>query len=164
MVHLPIHDDLITFKKGLRNDVKALFVMLTGLNMPTTIDAYIAQAIAFDNSLHAQAQDLKVKRDSLAMLLPIPSHAPAASSFTPRPAPRPAALTNPVPMEIDALRHHGPVSHQEHERRREQGLCAYCRGKHKIDTCKALAKRNTIGGKKTLTSFSQQGKAKPEAH
>lgn len=67
-------------------------------------------------------------------------------------------------MEIDALRHRGPVSPQERERRREQGLCAYCGGKHKIDMCEALAKRNTIGGKRTSTSFSQQGKAKPEAH
>ncbi|EPS92827.1 hypothetical protein FOMPIDRAFT_116444 [Fomitopsis schrenkii] len=127
IVHLPIHDDLIKinmFKKGLRSDVKALFVTLTGSNMPTTIDAYIAQAIAFDNSLHAQAQELKV----------------------------------------DAIRHRGPVSPQERQRHRDQGLCAYCGGKHKIDDCEALAKRNANGGKKSSPGFSQQGKAKPEAH
>ncbi|EPS97351.1 hypothetical protein FOMPIDRAFT_93654 [Fomitopsis schrenkii] len=148
------------FKKGLWSDVKALFVTLTGSNMPTTIDAYIAQAITFNNSLHAQAQELKVKRDSLATLLPVPSQ---VSTVAPS-APRPAAPTDPVPMEVDAICHRGPVSPQERQRRRDQGLCAYCGGKHKIDDCKALAKHNANGGKKSSPGSSQQGKAKPEAH
>lgn len=161
MVHLPIHDDLIKinmFKKGLRSDVKALFVTLTSSNMPTMVDAYITQPITFNNSLHAQAQDLKVKRDSLATLLPIPLHIPTATPS----APRPAASTEPVPMEVDALCHRGLLSPQEHQRRRDQGRCMYCKGKHKINDCNALAKHNS--GKKYSTSSSQQGKTKLEAH
>ena len=158
MVHLPIHDDLIKinmFKKGLRSDVKALFVTLTGSNLPATFDAYVAQAVAFDNSLHAQARELKVNRNNLATLLPIPStaSAPPANVHTHH-----AASNDPVPMEVDAVRHHGPVSAEERQRRRDNNLCAYCGGKHSIDTCGALAKRG-----KRPTGSSQQGKAKPEA-
>lgn len=122
MVHLPIHDNLIKinmFKKGLWSNVKALFITLTGSNMPTTDDAYISQAITSNNSLHAQAQDLKVKHDNLALHLLISLHASSAAPSMPQSA----ALTDPVPMEVNAICHHEPVSTQEHK---------HCHGKASV--------------------------------
>ncbi|KZT09795.1 uncharacterized protein LAESUDRAFT_735413 [Laetiporus sulphureus 93-53] len=158
LIHLPIHDDLIKInmsKKGLKDDIKSLFLMIQA---PTNFDNYVAQAITFDNRIYVHAQELNIDCKNVMSILPIPA-APRQSqlsttSYTP-------ALTDPVPMEVDAVRHHGPLSAEEKQCHRSLELCRYCGGKHDIKSCTLLAKRNTSS---SSSGSSQQGKAKPGAH
>lgn len=153
MVHLPITDDIIKinmFRKGLKDDVRALFVTITE---PKIFDQYVEQAITFDNRLHARAQELGTNRKHLTAFLPVP----VTTSHAATPATPSSSTNGPVPMEVDAVRHHGPLTDAEKQRRRDNNLCAYCGGKHKVDDCPTLAKRNEKGN-------PTSGKAKPVAH
>ncbi|KZT01580.1 uncharacterized protein LAESUDRAFT_739082 [Laetiporus sulphureus 93-53] len=159
LVHLPIHDDLIKinmFKKGFKDDVKALFLMIQS---PTTFDDYVVQAITFDNCIYVHAQELNVDRKNIMSILPVPA-APhqlhlSTTLYTP-------ASTNPVPMKVDAIHYRGPLSTEEKQCRRSLGLCGYCSGKHEITACTALSKCNAVSS--SSGSSSQQGKGKPGAH
>ncbi|KZT08236.1 uncharacterized protein LAESUDRAFT_736111 [Laetiporus sulphureus 93-53] len=152
LVHLPIHDDLIKinmFKKGLKDDVKALFLMIQS---PTTFDDYVAQAITFDNRIYAHAQELNIDRKNVMSTLPL--HL-STMLYTP-------ASTDPVSMEVSAIHHHSPLSAEEKQRHHSLRLCSYCDGKHEITACAAFSKRNAASS--SSGSSFQQGKGKLEAH
>ncbi|EED85219.1 predicted protein [Postia placenta Mad-698-R] len=153
MVHLPITDDIIKinmFRKGLKDDVCMLLITITE---PKIFDQYVEQAITFDNQLHACAQELGTNRKHLTAFLPVP----VTTSHAATPATPSSSTNGPVPMEGDAVRHHGLLTDAKKQRHCDNNLYAYCGGKHKVDDCPTLAKRN---GKGNPTS----GKAKPAAH
>ena len=58
------------------------------------------------------------------------SHSNTSVHSNSAPAPS-TSSSNPVPMEVDAIKH-GPLSAEEKEHRRREGLCFYC-GKGKCD-------------------------------
>jgi hypothetical protein len=50
----------------------------------------------------------------------------------------PPTVSPGTPMEIDATKTsqpRAPLSKEESERRRREGLCSYCGGKHSINNC-----------------------------
>jgi hypothetical protein len=116
------------FKEGLKPAVRDL---CRGVRpKPAKFDEYLNLAIDFDNDLH---------EDELATRERSHSSRPSASSS--RPAPRhvaspPAASSEVVPMEVDAVKFRGPLTEAEKDRRRQLGLCMYCAGAgHNADTC-----------------------------
>lgn len=116
------------FKEGLKPAVRDL---VRGVRpKPATFEDYLHLAIDFDNDLH---EDELAARDR--------SHGSRPSASSSRPAPRqaasaPAASSEVVLMEVDAVKFRGPLTETEKDRRRQLNLCMYCAGAgHTADTC-----------------------------
>ena len=63
--------------------------------------------------------------------------------------------SDPVPMEVDAIKH-GPLSAEEKEHRRREGLCFYCgKGKHTVNNCPNMSEK----AKKRSQPRANSGKA-----
>jgi hypothetical protein len=128
------------FHEGLKDAVKDLLLTMP---LPTTLEQAQANAIACDNRIFQRQQEQKTSR----------SHNSTYRS--------PSSNSGPTPMEIDSIRTQSTskkLSPEEVERRKREGLCVYdgksdCPGKHDINTCPGVIKRNAQGkGKRPATT------------
>lgn len=112
------------FQWGLREDVKDL---LLTLNDATSLSEAITQAVKCDNRLFLRRQE---KKSSLF------NHPPVVASST---SPSNNEFNDVKvcdPMQIDITQIKGPLSYEERERRKKEGLCFYCGSKdHKLTNC-----------------------------
>lgn len=131
-LHMTDQTKINRFYDGLKDGVKALLV---GQTKPMDFDKYVDLCIRLDNEFHERELELKsIKKSSGAHPKSFTTYHTPRSNFTPSPAPT-TSSTDPVPMEIDAIKR-GPISKEEKERRRKEGLCFYCgQGKHSVDNC-----------------------------
>jgi hypothetical protein len=115
------------FKLGLKDHVADL--MVTVRPQPTSFDDYAATTIEFDNLVHQREQDKKDARPSGSSRA---FTSVTSSSMSTRSTPRTPASSSSAPpagdpMEIDAVKiRRGPLTAEEKERRRREGLCGYC--------------------------------------
>lgn len=153
--YLNLSDDtkIIMFYDGLHEEVKDGISQRDTL--PTVFDQYTAIVSAVDARVQKRRRERI--RDAKDMKGSKPTPSRSASHYTPPPpTPTPShstpaglssALPPGEPMEIDATKtKRGPLTEDERERRRREGLCGYCGlGKHSIDSCpnmSARAKKN----------------------
>ena len=74
-------------------------------------------------------------------------------------APSTSASTEPVPMEVDAIKH-GPLTTEERQRRFREGLCLYCgKGKHLASDCPNKSDKAKKRPAPQKASSSKGGKA-----
>lgn len=157
-----------TLYEHFKPELKDLLVSIRGLKQ-LPFDEYCQEVIAADNDLHRRKRERQEERQN--------SNKPAKSSSSssssaprtqtvPVPASRPSpAVVLPAgePMEIDATktgsRPRAPLTQDEKDRRRRDGLCSYCgQGKHFARDCPNMS----ADAKKRFqakTSTSSSGKA-----
>ena len=138
-VDISSRTEINMFRCGLKDNIKD--ILSSQPSVPDEdIDKFIAFCIRIDERQHERELERRHER----------AQGRSQSSYPPRhrddnrrsnnqsrpsqPAPAAPALTTnasssssqEVPMEIDAVRHRGPLSPEEKERRRKLGLCLYC--------------------------------------
>lgn len=133
------------FRKRLKDNIQDALALVKWKDVPTDFDEYVELCISIDNSLHRRGREKKTSKptgnnssssakcSSIFSALPASSHTPAA----------PPSVSPGIPMEIDATKTTpcAPLSKEERERRRREGLCSYCGGKHGIDNCPNMSER-----------------------
>lgn len=156
-VHLQMTEEtkITTFYKGLKSGVKDLLV---GKTEPPTFNSYVQLCIELDNAYHRRENERRGEtKSSHHSSYPRPN-APRPS-YAPTPAlPTTTTSSDVVPMEIDAIKR-GPISQEEKDRRRKEGLCFYCgKGKHAVDNCPNMSEKAKAARAKAKVS-SPTGKA-----
>lgn len=148
-----------TFRDKVKPHVKDALALRD--NVPTNFDKFVELCITLDNNAHERQQQRKAEGKPSSSS----SHSNSRSRFVPNPSYyQPAATTAPtaptasssssdvVPMEIDAIRR-GPLTAEEKQRRREQGLCLYCgQGQHTVANCPNMSERAKRNQKAKPTS------------
>ncbi|KAI0037945.1 hypothetical protein FA95DRAFT_1506271 [Auriscalpium vulgare] len=137
------------FYRGLKDEVKDLLV---GLHEPTVFNEYVALSIMADNRVHRRA--LEKKQDSgkgKGKQTPIATARPSQSSSFSNASP--ASSSNaPTPR--------APLTQEEKDRRRREGLCLYCGlGKHLISNCPNMSERAKKNYAARAPASSSSGKA-----
>ncbi|KAJ2914470.1 hypothetical protein MD484_g5942, partial [Candolleomyces efflorescens] len=113
----------------LKPNVKLTLANRKGRHFTRDFEEYTKICIEIDNELHNLSLDTPPTSSTSKRPFANPSTFPTAA---PNPPP---ASNDVVPMEIDAIRR-GPLSAEEKERRRKEGLCMYCgQGKHFARDC-----------------------------
>jgi hypothetical protein len=139
------------YKAGLKKEVRERVSLVRP--KPANFEAYVALAIDFDNEMHEEVLEEKAraKRNGKTPATPRPSTTSQAST----------ALSPGEPMEIDSVKvKRGPLTAEEKERRRREGLCSYCGVKgHFADSCpnkSEAAKKRDAERKAKSTSGNAQ--------
>ena len=116
---------------------------------PPTLEKAIQDAVAADNRIF----ELRSSRGPYRNDMPInPSTQIPASEPALRPTSSPA-VPNSDPMIIDAAipvsKHRAPLTQEERQRRRENGLCLYCGNPdHIAISCPLLARKQENGARR----------------
>lgn len=153
--HLELTDQtkIEKFYNGLKDTVKD--ALIHEKVIPTIFDNYAELVISLDNRIHSRHLERKDDKKSHTAR---PSATPR-SHYTPPPStPVASSSSEAVPMEIDAIKR-GPITKEEKERRRREGLCFYCgKGKHLVDDCPNMSPQAKAARAKAKAS-SSSGKA-----
>lgn len=147
------HLKIVRFDQGLKPDLQRELLLV---ERPASLQHWIPRVIEVDNRMHAleaSLRDLGKGKSSQSRhhdhrhdrnanatrtVTATTSHAPTST-----PAPAVPASNDVVPMEVDAMRR-GPLTQQEKDRRRREGLCLYCgQSGHMISKCPNGAKPRT---------------------
>ena len=137
------------FRKRLKDNVLDALALIKRKDLPTDFDEYVDICISIDNSLHRREMEKKKKtgnnfNSSAKQTYSRNSGTSTPSSSFPQTSTTTAVLPPGTPMEIDATKTgtpRGPLTKEERERRRREGLCAYCGGKHSVDDCPNMSER-----------------------
>lgn len=150
LIHVDFSEStkILKFYEGLKEEVKDL--LLTVADLPIEFNKYVAKAIEIDNRVHRRyLERLKAKRSGNSSSSSN-SHQPRSSNSgntrsnnVAPPPPSAPELPPGIPMEIDATKTKRlPLTQEERERRRREGLCSYCGlGKHLIANCPNMSDR-----------------------
>lgn len=113
------------FRAGLSNAVKNLML---SHDVPKSLDATILLAIKLDNRIFEQSLDSHPRP-----FLP-------TARYSNSPVHQPTPISGPIPMDLSTATLHshkrGPLTTEEKEKRRKEGLCLYCGGNnHVVNQC-----------------------------
>ena len=116
------------FYRGLREDVKD---ELCKVDKPDSLAKYMELAIRIDNRLFERRHEKKSSEPSRhATSSKFRDNMPQVSKYTSTNLqsrlPMPSSATGPEPMQISASKVYKPLTPQEKEHRRKNGLCLYC--------------------------------------
>ena len=154
--HLKLDDftKINYFYDGLKEAIKDLLVTV---KRKQVFDDFVNQCIEIDNRVHERERERKhSSRPSTSR--PQDSR-PRASASTPSySAPTPSSQV--VPMEIDAVKR-GPITAEEKARRKKEGLCYYCAGKHRAANCPNMSAKAKADfeARRNAQSSTSSGKA-----
>lgn len=135
-----------TFYDALNEEVKDEIIKS---ERPSSLEEYIKLAVKIDNRLFERRQERKTtggKNSTTQHSNKNNFHRNNYQNSTPSGitmSTGSSANTHSVEsMQIDATRK--TLTDAERQRRRENGLCAYCGGNHKIDSCNLLKNKKTV--------------------
>ncbi|KAF8221734.1 hypothetical protein L208DRAFT_1326266 [Tricholoma matsutake] len=132
------------FCKRLKDNVQDALALIKCKDLPMDFDEYIKLCVSIDNSLHHHECKKKGSKPSGNNSSSTTKRSPTFStSSAPCTPPAPPTVTPGTLIEIDAAKTsqpHAPLTNKEHERRRHEGLCSYCGGKHNIHDCPNMSK------------------------
>lgn len=110
-----------SFYDGLNFDVKDALSLI--VDLPEDYAAYVALAIRLDNRLYERRIE---KRSNLR-----PQKPHETGSYQ-----RNHSQAQPTPMDVDTTKTYKPLTNEEKQRRKENGLCLYCgNAGHQAVTC-----------------------------
>ncbi|THH13138.1 hypothetical protein EW146_g7057 [Bondarzewia mesenterica] len=141
---------IVKFYEGLKDEIKDHLIIC--LDKPTDFHEYTKLCVHIDNELHKRDIEKCTKANNK---LTNSTNSPYTKAARPEcrynplmPATQSApseALSPGVPMEIDAThtaQHRGPLTPEEHQKRKDKGLCMYCGGPgHNADSCPNMSDR-----------------------
>jgi hypothetical protein len=127
------------FRINLSSDLKN--VLATALNTPDKLEEYVNFVIGIDNRLFERRLEMRFEQ-------PRSPRTPYLVQHTPTQAVTPTPTSQTVPVDVDAVhvsaniaRPRGPLSQEEKDRRRRDGLCMYCGAPgHHANICPAKSK------------------------
>ncbi|CAL1703185.1 unnamed protein product [Somion occarium] len=125
------------FHRGLKEDIKNAWVFCR--DKPVIFQKYISESIAIDNHIFQCTRECHFEScHNLGPATCRECERPPAFNINQAPQPSMSSMASNsgiVPMEVDSVQH-GPLTAEEKDRHRKEGLCFYCgKGKHQASEC-----------------------------